>query len=81
VAKWDRRSLGDIDLAIEVTYLKESTLYALVHRRGIPFFEKGKKLYFKREELETWIEAERKATAEKFAQEAELIVSLNYKKK
>jgi excisionase family DNA binding protein len=54
--------LGGIDLAVEVTGLAKPTIYAAVQRREIPHMKKGKKLYFKRSELQAWIESGRKPT-------------------
>jgi excisionase family DNA binding protein len=75
-----RASLGGLDLAVEVTGLKKPTLYALVHRREIPFLKKGKRLYFKREDLEAWIEEGRKATRGEIEQEAAAVWERKRKK-
>jgi excisionase family DNA binding protein len=76
-----RPSLGGLDLAVEVTGLKKPTLYSLVNRRLIPFFKQGKKLYFKREDLEAWIEDGRKLTAEEIGSKADAVMARNHKKK
>ncbi len=76
-----RPSLGGLDLAVEVTGLKKPTLYSLVHRRVIPFFKQGKKLYFKREDLEAWIEEGRKATVGEIAREAAGVLAGGRKRK
>ena len=47
--------VGGIDLAVEVTRLSKSRIYALVQQRGIPHCKRGKKLYFNRVELLAWI--------------------------
>jgi excisionase family DNA binding protein len=76
-----RPSLGGLDLAVEVTGLKKPTLYSLVHRRVIPFFKQGKKLYFKREDLEAWIEDGRKLTASEIAAQAQDVIARNHQKR
>ncbi len=45
-------------------YLKigKSTLYNLVHRKGIPYMKRGKRLYFAKDELRQWVEEGRKPT-------------------
>jgi excisionase family DNA binding protein len=58
----NQAEMGGIDLAAEITGLKKSTIYALVQQRSIPYRKKGKKLYFKRDEIEAWIESGRKLT-------------------
>ena len=35
--------------------LASQTIYGLTSKRGIPFLKRGKKLYFKKSELENWI--------------------------
>lgn len=39
------------------------TLYGKVHRREIPYSKTGKKLSFRRSDIQTWIEANRRPTA------------------
>ena len=45
--------------------LAQQTLYGFTSKRVIPFFKRGKKLYFKKSELENWlIEGRRKSKGE-----------------
>jgi excisionase family DNA binding protein len=55
-------NLLSISEASKYTHLAKQTLYGLTSRREIPFIKKGKKLYFKRMELEAWIMEGRKLT-------------------
>ena len=47
--------MGDINLAMEVTMLKKSTIYSHVFKNKIPFHKRLGKLYFSRKELLDWI--------------------------
>jgi excisionase family DNA binding protein len=49
-------NVSGIELAMEVTRLSKSRIYALVQQRGIPHSKRGNKLYFNRAELLTWVE-------------------------
>lgn len=49
-------NVGGMDLAVEVTRLSKSRIYALVHQRGIPHSKRGNKLYFNRVDLMAWVE-------------------------
>ena len=49
------KEVGGIELAKEVTGLTESSIYHLTHDRKIPCFKQGKRLYFRRSELENWL--------------------------
>ncbi len=45
--------------------LANQTIYGLTSKNEIPFLKRGKKLYFKKSELENWInEGKRKSVAE-----------------
>lgn len=44
--------------------LAKPTIYSLTSRRELPFFKTGKKLYFKRSELLSWIEKGKQKTIE-----------------
>lgn len=48
--------VGGIELAVEITRLSKSRIYALVQQRGIPHSKRGNKLYFNRAELLAWVE-------------------------
>jgi excisionase family DNA binding protein len=48
--------VSGIELAMEVTRLSKSRIYALVQQRGIPHSKRGNKLYFNRAELLAWVE-------------------------
>lgn len=57
--------IGGLALAVEITGLARRTIYKLTHRREIPYRRVGGRLYFRRSELETWIDAgKRKTVAE-----------------
>lgn len=49
-------TVGGIELAMEITRLSRSRIYALVQQRGIPHSKRGNKLYFNRAELLAWVE-------------------------
>ncbi|MGI4759819.1 MAG: helix-turn-helix domain-containing protein [Janthinobacterium lividum] len=48
--------VGGLKLAVEITRLSKSRVYALVQQRGIPHSKRGNKLYFNRAELLAWVE-------------------------
>ena len=49
--------IGDIRIAREVTGLSDSTIYAKVWKREIPFMKMGGKLFFSRKDLTQWIQS------------------------
>lgn len=59
-----------IKQATEILTLSVPSIYAMVHRRVIPYYKQGKRLYFSRKELNEWIYAWRKQTIEEIQQEA-----------
>jgi hypothetical protein len=57
-------------------------LYKLTSTKHIPHFcPQGKKLYFKREELDTWLQRNRKSAADEIDQMAADYVIRNKRKK
>lgn len=58
-----RDEIGQMEMAMEVTGLARRTIYKLTHRRAIPHRRVGGRLYFRRSELEAWLDAGRRATA------------------
>jgi excisionase family DNA binding protein len=51
--------------AAQYLNLANQTIYGLTSKNEIPFLKRGKKLYFKKSELENWInEGKRKSVAE-----------------
>jgi len=44
-----------VEEASKIINLKVSTIYTLTCRKKIPYFKRGKKIYFRKSELEEWI--------------------------
>lgn len=55
--------IGGVELASSVLGLAPRTIYKLTHRRAIPHLKRGGRLYFKKSELEEWLQAGRRPTA------------------
>lgn len=55
--------IGGLDLAREITGLAARTIYKLTHRRNIPHRRVGGRLYFRRSELEAWLDGGRRPLA------------------
>ena len=56
--------------------LSKSYLYKLTHSRQIPHYKpNGKKIYFKRSDLENWLFRNRVSTANELEQQAEKLIS------
>lgn len=60
----DNNSLLTISQASELINLAKPTIYTLTSKGEIPFIKKGKKLYFKKVELLTWLTNGNKVTNE-----------------
>lgn len=45
----------DADEAAQLLHIAKQTLYTLTSKRKIPFYKQGKKILFKRSELEQWL--------------------------
>lgn len=58
----NKHVLIEIEDACKITKKAKPTIYALVRKGLIPFYKKGKKLYFYEDELLAWIENGRKNT-------------------
>ena len=54
--------LFTVDQASEFLNLAKQTLYTFTSKRQIPFIKRGKKLYFKKADLESWLNEGKKAT-------------------
>jgi len=54
----------NIDEASDYVHLSKSTIYKQTSERTIPHFKRGKKLYFKRSELDEWLTTNKVDTQE-----------------
>lgn len=59
-----------IDEAALLVKLTVPTIYGLVHRSGIPYSKKGRRLYFSKQELIDWIKSGRRKTNAEIEAEA-----------
>jgi excisionase family DNA binding protein len=48
--------LMTVETAADYLRMSRSNIYQLTSRKEIPFFKRGKRLYFKKEELGQWVE-------------------------
>jgi excisionase family DNA binding protein len=69
------------DQAAELLHIAKQTLYSLTSRRKIPFYKNGKKILFKRGDLEEWMNAGKQEQLSKVHQEARNYVRQNPIKK
>ncbi len=56
--------------ASELTKLAIPTIYGLVHKRKIPSYRRGKRLYFLKSELLIWIKSGRQSTIQEIREDA-----------
>lgn len=54
-----RTNVLDLEGAVQLTHLSKSRIYKLTSEGLIPHFKRGKRLYFKKDELEEWLTEER----------------------
>ena len=61
----------NLNQAAEYVSLSKSTMYKKTAERTIPHFKQGKKLYFKRSELDDWLTAQKISTHAEIEKEAD----------
>lgn len=61
--------IGGMAMATSITGLAQRTIYQLTHRRAIPHRRVGGRLYFRRTELEAWLDSGRRKTVNEEAQD------------
>lgn len=65
------KTVFNIDEVAIYTNLSKQYLYKLTSRKDIPYYSaNGKKIYFKKEEIDNWLLRNRQATNEEVDQEA-----------
>ncbi len=62
--KSNSEEILNLDEAADLLDLSKNTIYQKTSKNRIPFFKRGRKLYFKRSELLKWIEAGKQKTVE-----------------
>ena len=67
--------LLDLSAAAQFLMIAEQTLYTHTSQRKIGFLKKGKKLYFRRNDLEKWLESGRRKSVEEIASDAQSFIS------
>ncbi|MFN9116267.1 MAG: helix-turn-helix domain-containing protein [Bacteroidota bacterium] len=62
----EERANRFLDVQEAAAYLKlaRQTIYGLTSKRNIPFFKKGKKLYFRESDLKDWLLSGKKVTSD-----------------
>lgn len=73
--------LMNVQQVAEYLTLSVQTIYGLVHKMEIPNCKRGKRLYFKRTEIDDWIGQSRRKTVAEIEQEATNYLLRNRKRK
>jgi len=67
-----QKEILNLDEVASYSGLSKSYLYKLTHYNKIPFYKpNGKKIYFKRSEVDNWLLSNRVSTDEELAQSAD----------
>jgi excisionase family DNA binding protein len=69
-----------IGQASEILHLTVPTIYGLVQRAEVPVCKRGKRLYFSKQELTSWIMSGRKKTVAEIESEANAYMTANSRK-
>lgn len=77
---WNGNELMNVQQVSEYLTLSVQTIYGLVHKMEIPNFKRGKRLYFKRTEIDDWIGQSRRKTRVEIEQEASNYLLKNRKR-
>jgi excisionase family DNA binding protein len=76
-----QKSILNLNEASKYLDISPSHLYKLTSTKQIPHFcPQGKKLYFKREELDEWLQRNRKSSHEEIEQIADAYIMKNQKR-
>jgi excisionase family DNA binding protein len=62
--------LMNVQQVADYLTLAVQTIYGLVHNMEIPYFKRGKRLYFRRTEIDDWISQAKRKTKAELQQEA-----------
>lgn len=54
----------DAGQAADFLHLAKQTLYTLTHKKKVPFYKNGKKILFKKHELQEWMDSGRQFQAD-----------------
>jgi len=54
--------------------LKKGSVYNLTHRQEIPFYKKGQRIYFDRNEINEWVRSDRRKTIKELKNDADLSI-------
>lgn len=62
--------LMDIKMTAEYLHVARATVYSMTHKRAVPYYKRGGRLYFKKAELEQWVAGGRRMTVDEIKQAA-----------
>lgn len=76
----DQNELLDVKKTAEILFLSVPTIYGLVSKRSIPYYKRGKRLYFRKDDLLKWIAGSRRMTHDEIRQQADQYILKNRRK-
>ncbi|MDI1233388.1 MAG: helix-turn-helix domain-containing protein [bacterium] len=66
----DNIELFNIQQTAEYLTLSKSTIYGLIHKQEIPNYKRGKRVYFKKIEIDNWVMQNRRMSIDEIEQKA-----------
>ena len=60
--KQPEKEILTVDDVCKILGLKRGSVYNLTHRQGIPYYKRGQRIYFDRNEIDEWIRTDRRKT-------------------
>jgi excisionase family DNA binding protein len=66
------KELLSVDDVCQKLGLKKGSVYNLTHRREIPFYKRGQRIYFDKTELNEWVRSDRRKTITELKNDADL---------
>jgi excisionase family DNA binding protein len=76
----DQNEILDVKKTAEILFLSVPTIYGLVHKHSIPYYKRGKRLYFRKDDLLKWIAGSWRMINDEIRQQADQYILKNGKK-
>jgi excisionase family DNA binding protein len=75
--KTSENQIMDIDEVAAYIKVAKATVYGMTHQDILPYYKSGKKLYFKKDEIDEWVFSHRNKTREEIEKSASEYIRKN----
>ncbi len=73
-----KKEILTVEDVCQMLDIKKGSVYNLTHKRAIPFYKRGQRVYFDKDEIDRWVRSNKRKTICELKEDADKCISSEY---